>query len=112
MPTTQVEERRPVGVALDVPELRLPLSTDGPAAMPELCEGGGSSPFAFRFLVPVSATGGILPADVVYDEDTQTGTYEGLPPGVFMTKNPPKTYGPTQPSGQMDAPDDPGPSDD
>lgn len=29
-----------------------------------------------------------------------------------MTKNPPKTYGPTEPTGQMDAPDDPGPSDD
>ncbi|WPB93121.1 hypothetical protein [Streptomyces malaysiensis] len=112
MPTTQIEERRPVGVALDVPELRLPLSTDGPTAVPELREGDGSSPFAFRFLVPVPATGGILPSDVGYDEDRQTGTYEGLPPGVYMTKNPPKTYGPTQPSGQMDAPDDPGPSDD
>lgn len=111
MPTT-IEERRPVGIALDVPELRLPLSTDGAAVLPELSEGNGPSPFAFRFLVSVPATGGILPADVEYDEDTQTGTYEGLPPGVYMTKNPPKTYGPTQPSGQMDAPDDPGPSDD
>ncbi|WP_439678294.1 hypothetical protein [Embleya sp. MST-111070] len=69
-------------------------------------------PFAFRFLVPVTGTGGILPADLSYDEDTQTGIYEDLPPGVYMTKNPPKTYGPTLPSGQMDAPDDPGPSDD
>lgn len=112
MSTTQLEERRPVGVALDVPELRLPLSIDGAARLPELSEGDGPGPFAFNFLVPAPATGGIMPADVEYDEDTQTGTYEGLPPGVYMTKNPPKTYGPTEPSGQMDAPDDPGPSDD
>ncbi|GGO55294.1 hypothetical protein [Streptomyces lasiicapitis] len=112
MPTTQVEGRRPAGLALDVPELRFPLSTDGAATMPELSGAAGPMPFAFRFLVPVSATGGIMPSDVEYDEESQTGTYEGLPPGVYMTKNPPKTYGPTQPSGQMDAPDDPGPSDD
>ncbi|MHC0429946.1 hypothetical protein ACX6XY_07135 [Streptomyces sp. O3] len=112
MPTTPIEERRPTGLALDVPELRFPLSADRAATMPELSGQEGPSPFAFRFLVPVSATGGILPGDVVYDEASQTGTYEGMPPGVYMTKNPPKTYGPTQPSGQMDAPDDPGPSDD
>ncbi|WP_246234264.1 hypothetical protein [Streptomyces boluensis] len=112
MPPSQIAERRPTGVALDVPELRLPLSTDGPALLPELSEGDGPSPFAFRFLVPAPTTGGILPCDVAYDEDTQRGTYEGLPPGVYMTKNPPKTYGPTAPTGQMDAPDDPGPSDD
>ncbi|MFW6694410.1 hypothetical protein [Streptomyces sp. MAR4 CNX-425] len=112
MSTTRMEERRPAGVALDIPETRLPLSTDGAAALPQLPVGDGPSPFAFRFLVPVHTNGGILPADVAYDEDTQTGTYEGLPPGVYMTRNPPKTYGPTQPSGQMDAPDDPGPSDD
>jgi hypothetical protein len=99
-------------VALDVTELRLPLSAGGAAILLELSADDGPSPFAFRFLVPVPATGGILPADVGYDEDTQTGTYEGLPPGVHMTKNPPKTYGPTEPTGQMDAPDDPGPSDD
>ncbi|MEV0281627.1 hypothetical protein AB0I22_35295 [Streptomyces sp. NPDC050610] len=114
MPITQLEERRPTGMALDVPELRFPLSTGGAAVLPELSGdgSGGAAPFAFRFLVPTPATGGILPADVAYDEETQTGTYEGLPPGVYMTKNPPKTYGPTQPSGEMDAPDDPGPSDD
>ncbi|MFJ4688259.1 hypothetical protein [Streptomyces sp. NPDC088789] len=111
MPIT-VEGRRRAGVALDAPESRLPLSPDGAQAMPELSVGDGPSPFAFRFLVPVAATGGILPGDIVYDEDTQTGTYEGLPPGVYMTKNPPKTYGPTQPTGELDAPDDPGPSDD
>ncbi|MGG2462321.1 hypothetical protein ACO0M4_21315 [Streptomyces sp. RGM 3693] len=43
MTTTQVDERRPAGLTLDVPELRLPLSTDGPAAMPELAEGDGPS---------------------------------------------------------------------
>ncbi|MFF0625529.1 hypothetical protein [Streptomyces sp. NPDC004296] len=112
MSSTDVAERRPVGLALDVPELRLPLSTSGPATLPELAAGNGPSPFAFRFLVPATAAGGILPCDIAYDEDTQTGTYEDLPPGVYMTKNPPKTYGPTQPTGQMDAPDDPGPSDD
>lgn len=111
MPTT-VEERKSAGLALDVPELRLPLSTDGATDMPDLTYHGGMSPFAFRFLVPVSATGGILPSDVEYDEESQTGIYEDMPPGVYMTKNPPKTYGPTAPTGQMDAPDDPGPSDD
>ncbi|UUU23560.1 hypothetical protein [Streptomyces sp. DSM 40750] len=111
MPTT-VEARRTAGLALDAPELRLPLSTDGATSMPEFADREGPAPFALRFLTPVSATGGILPSDVEYDEDTQTGTYEGLPPGVYMTKNPPKTYGPTEPTGQMDAPDDPGPSDD
>jgi hypothetical protein len=112
MPTPQIEARRPAGLALDVPELRFPLSADGAAVMPELSDQEGPAPFAFRFLVPVSAAGGILPSDIEYDEDMQTGTYEGLPPGVFMTKAPPKTYGPTAPTGQMDAPDDPGPSDD
>ncbi|AIA03861.1 hypothetical protein AB0O47_18490 [Streptomyces noursei] len=112
MPSTDVAKRRSIGLALDAPELRLPLSTSGATPLPELTAGHGPSPFAFRFLVPVTASGGILPDDVVYDEDTQTGTYEDLPPGVYMTKNPPKTYGPTQPTGQMDAPDDPGPSDD
>ncbi|GAA2674960.1 hypothetical protein [Streptomyces lunalinharesii] len=112
MPRTELAERRPIGLALDAPELRLPLSTGGATPLPELLTGRGPSPFAFRFLVPVTASGGILPSDVAYDEDTQTGTYEDLPPGVYMTKNPPKTYGPTQPTGQMDAPDDPGPSDD
>ncbi|MER6306478.1 hypothetical protein ACWCXK_18955 [Streptomyces sp. NPDC001739] len=111
MPIT-VEGRRPSGLALDAPELRLPLSTDGPVSMPELSDGEGPAPFAFRFLTPVSATGGILPSKVEYDEESQTGLYESMPPGVYMTKNPPKTYGPTAPTGQMDAPDDPGPSDD
>ncbi|WP_259670280.1 hypothetical protein [Streptomyces sp. ID38640] len=109
---TKVEERRPDGRALDAPDLRLPLSTDGAASMPELSDHEGPAPFAFRFLTPVLATGGILPSDVEYDEESQTGVYENLPPGVYMTKNPPKTYGPTAPTGQMDAPDDPGPSDD
>lgn len=112
MPSTKIAERRSAGLALDVPELRLPLTTDGATALPELSEGDGPLPFAFHFLVPVPATGGILPCDVEFDEENQTGTYESLPPGVYMTKNPPKTYGPTQPSGEMDAPDDPGPSDD
>lgn len=111
MLTTHPDERQAVGLALDAPESRLPLSSAGFAAVPELSEAG-PAPFALRFLVPVSATGGILPSDVEYDEETQTGTYEGLPPGVYMTRNPPKTYGPTEPSGQLDAPDDPGPSDD
>ncbi|MFC5662288.1 hypothetical protein ACFP3U_04755 [Kitasatospora misakiensis] len=74
--------------------------------------GGPTSPFAFRFLSPVGGAGGVLPADLVYDHVTQTCTYAGMPPGVYMTKAPPKTYGPTQPSGEMDAPDDPGSSDD
>lgn len=70
MPSTRIDRRRPLGLALDVPELRLPLSAEGAAALPELSAGDGPSPFAFRFLVPVPATGGVLPADVGYDEDT------------------------------------------
>lgn len=97
---------------LDAPEARLPLGTDGPAFMAELAPVHGPVPFTFRFLVSVTATGGILPSDIRYDDETQTGVYEGMPPGVYMTKNPPKTYGPTAPTGQMDSPDDPGPSDD
>ncbi|MBW1603105.1 hypothetical protein JJV70_13520 [Streptomyces sp. JJ66] len=84
----------------------------GIPVLPDLTDFRGPAPLAFQFLTTVTESGGILPSDIDYNEDTQTGTYEGLPPGVFMTKNPPKTYGPTQPSGQMDAPDDPGPSDD
>lgn len=112
MTSTQARERRPVGLALDAPELRLPLSTDGAAVFPELDTLDGPAPFAFRYLVPVQGSGGILPGDVDYDEEAQTGIYEDMPPGIYMTKNPPKTYGPTAPTGQMDAPDDPGPSDD
>ncbi|WP_241746020.1 hypothetical protein [Streptomyces lydicus] len=112
MSLTEVDQRRPTGLALDVPELRFPLSSEGATTMPELSGHEGPSPFALRFLVPVSATGGILPSDLSYDEDSQTGVYEDMPPGVYMTKNPPKTYGPTAPTGQLDAPDDPGPSDD
>src|SRR4051794_35138469 len=37
MPIT-VEGRRPAGLALDAPELRLPLSTDGAASTPELSD--------------------------------------------------------------------------
>ncbi|WP_328954238.1 hypothetical protein [Kitasatospora purpeofusca] len=83
------------------------------AALPVLDElAGPTIPFAFRFLSPVTGAGGILASDLGYDEETQTCTYAGLPPGVYMTSNPPKTYGPTQPTGQMDAPDDPGSSND
>lgn len=109
---TTVEERQPVRRVLDAPESRLPLNAGGAAPVPELSDHQGPAPFAFRFLTPVAATGGILPSDVAYDEESQTGVYEEMPPGVYMTKNPPKTYGPTAPTGQMDAPDDPGPSDD
>ncbi|MER8099630.1 hypothetical protein [Kitasatospora sp. NPDC094016] len=105
---------RPRGVPVfDRAESRLPMGTAGATPLPELeGERGPESPFAFRFLVPVTGAGGTLSADIDYDDDTQTCTYEGLPPGVYMTSTPPKTYGPTQPTGQMDAPDDPGSSDD
>ncbi|WP_331769019.1 hypothetical protein OG948_34760 (plasmid) [Embleya sp. NBC_00888] len=112
MADTEAREHQTVGLALDAPESRLPVNPSGAEPLPDLTDRQGPVPFAFRFLVPVTGTGGILPADVGYDEDAQTGVYEDLPPGVYMTKNPPKTYGPTQPSGQMDAPDDPGTSDD
>ncbi|MEV7774429.1 hypothetical protein [Kitasatospora sp. NPDC086791] len=109
MPTATVE--LPV---FDRPESRLPLGTAGPTPMPELgkVQGPGSAPFAFRFLSPVTGAGGILPANIEYDPESQTCTYEGMPPGVYMTSTPPKIYGPTQPTGQMDAPDDPGSSND
>ncbi|WP_405360837.1 hypothetical protein OG535_21135 [Kitasatospora sp. NBC_00085] len=101
------------GHAFDRPESRLPLSTAGATPLPALDDQlGPANPFAFRFLVPVTGAGGVLPADLAYDEDSQTCTYEGLPPGVYLTSAPPKTFGPTQPSGQMDAPDDPGSSND
>jgi putative ATP-grasp target RiPP len=107
--------RTSVGLALDAPESRFPLNPSGAEPLPDLSEvriDSGMAPFAFRFLVPVVGTGGIRPEDISYDHESQTGVYEDLPPGVYMTSNPPKTYGPTQPSGQMDAPDDPGSSDD
>ncbi|PYC74537.1 hypothetical protein C7C46_24140 [Streptomyces tateyamensis] len=96
----------------DRPESRLPLAVAGPTPMPALDNMQGPTPFAFRFLRPVTGAGGILPADIKYDPESQTCTYEGMPPGVYMTSTPPKTYGPTQPTGQMDAPDDPGSSND
>lgn len=112
--TAMIEELHDVGpgTALDRPESRMPLNPSGVAPLPDLTGLAGPLPLAFRFLAPVRGSGGILPRDLGYDEESQTGTYEGLPPGVYMTKNPPKTFGPTQPSGQMDAPDDPGSSDD
>ncbi|MFE6049659.1 hypothetical protein ACFQ6N_02780 [Kitasatospora sp. NPDC056446] len=105
---------RPGGVPVfDRVESRLPLGVGGATPMPVLDgECGPGSLFAFRFLAPVTGAGGILPADIGYDDETQTCTYEGLPPGVYMTSSPPKTFGPTEPSGQMDAPDDPGSSND
>ncbi|MEV7357262.1 hypothetical protein [Kitasatospora sp. NPDC091276] len=112
MSTIVMSRARGVPV-FDRAESRLPMGTAGATPLPELDgERGPESPFAFRFLVPVTGAGGILSADIDYDDDTQTCTYEGLPPGVYMTSTPPKTYGPTQPTGQMDAPDDPGSSDD
>ncbi|GAA4689478.1 hypothetical protein GCM10023347_51740 [Streptomyces chumphonensis] len=112
MDTATLEDQAGPGLALDRPESRFALDRGTAAALPDLTDHTGPAPLAFRFLTTVTESGGVLPCDIEYDEETQTGTYEGLPPGVFMTKNPPKTYGPTQPSGQMDAPDDPGPSDD
>ncbi|MDT0323041.1 putative ATP-grasp-modified RiPP [Streptomyces millisiae] len=98
------------------PESRFPLEPDTAVAVPDLNSPGGPAPFAFRFLTPVTSTGGVLPADIRYDEATQTGTYDDLPPGVFMTKNPPMTYFTTEATDttpeQTDARDDPGPSDD
>ncbi|MBB1254161.1 hypothetical protein H3146_12390 [Streptomyces sp. OF3] len=106
------EKQHGVGLELDRPERRFALDRGAAPHLPDLTDLHGPAPLAFRLLTEVTASGGILPCDISYDEDTQTCAYEGLPPGVFMTKNPPKTYGPTQPTGQMDAPDDPGPSDD
>lgn len=97
---------------LEQPESRLPLEKATVPMLPELSDRSGPAPLSFRLLTTVVNSGGILPSDINYDEEAQTGIYHGLPPGVFMTKNPPKTYEPTQPTGQMDAPDDPGPSDD
>ncbi|MFD7668115.1 hypothetical protein [Streptomyces sp. NPDC059788] len=102
----------PTPLDLDDADRRLPLEAGTAVSMPELSRIRGARPLALRLLVATTGDGGVLPEDVGYDEESQTGVYEGLPPGVYMTKNPPKTYGPTAPSGQLDAPDDPGPSDD
>ncbi len=111
--TTECEpERRSRPLGLDDPDSRLLLEAGAPPRMPDMQGLRGARPLALRLLAETSGDGGILPGDIGYDEESQTGVYEGLPPGVYMTKNPPKTYGPTQPSGQLDAPDDPGPSDD
>ncbi|MDH6577648.1 hypothetical protein [Kitasatospora sp. MAP5-34] len=112
MPTTTMDRKTPHDLVFDRPESRLPLSTAGPTPLPELDDLQGPAPFAFRFLSPVTGADGILPADIGYNEDSQTCTYEGLPSGVYMTSAPPKTYGPTAPTGEMDAPDDPGSSND
>lgn len=112
MSATILDEGAGSGLALDRPEDRFPLDRGTAPDLPDLTGHRGPAPLAFRFLAVVSGLGGVLPEDITYDEETQTGVYQGLPPGVFMTKNPPKTYGPTQPTGELDAPDDPGPSDD
>lgn len=105
-------ERTGTGLALDRPEDRFPLDRGTAPDLPDLTGLRGPAPLAFRFLTATTGSGGVLPQDIAYDEETQTGVYQGLPPGVFMTRNPPKTFGPTEPTGEMDAPDDPGPSDD
>ncbi|MDG9706362.1 hypothetical protein [Streptomyces sp. DH37] len=113
MTTTALSgERAGTGLALDRPEDRFPLDRGTAPDLPDLTGHRGPAPLAFRFLTATAGSGGVLPEDIAYDEETQTGVYQGLPPGVFMTRNPPKTYGPTEPTGELDAPDDPGPSDD
>ncbi|MBH1935853.1 hypothetical protein I5Q34_16525 [Streptomyces sp. AV19] len=98
---------------LDRSDNRVPLSRGNqPADLPELGGIGGPRPFAFSCLTRAKGHGGILPSAIGYDPETQTGTYDDLPPGVYMTKYPPKTYETTQPSGLLDANDDPGSSDD
>ncbi|MFF5563894.1 hypothetical protein ACFY7Z_17610 [Streptomyces sp. NPDC012623] len=99
------------------PESRFPLEQDTSQVLPDLSGTGGPAPFAFRFLtITVIGSGGVLPDDIEYDEETQTSTYGDLPPGVFMTKNPPMTYYTTEATAstpeRTDAKDDPGASDD
>jgi hypothetical protein len=116
MPVASLPQESSNGVDLYRPESRFPLEPDTTTAAPELGGPCGPVPLAFRFLTPVAGSGGVLPADVQYDEETQTCTYDDLPPGVFMTKNPPMTYYTTEATEtspeQTDAKDDPGPSDD
>ncbi|MFD7508552.1 hypothetical protein ACFV5N_04275 [Streptomyces sp. NPDC059853] len=101
---------------LDRPEARFPLQAGAAPAVREPGSAAGPKPFACRFFTEVAATGGVLPSRISYDEQTQTSTYDSLPPGVFMTKNPPMTYYTTEATDtnpeQLDAKDDPGPSDD
>jgi hypothetical protein len=103
-------------VPLLMPENRLPLAPDTALELVDPTATGGVAPFAFRFLTPVTGSGGVLPNDIDYDDETQTSTYDSLPPGIFMTKNPPMTYFTTEADEetpeQTDAKDDPGPSDD
>ncbi|MGP4109785.1 hypothetical protein ACTWP5_02560 [Streptomyces sp. 4N509B] len=104
------------GVDLYRPESRFPLEQETVTIAPEVRECDGPAPFAFRYLTPVTTSGGVLPEVVEYDEETQTSSYDDLPPGVFMTKNPPMTYFTTEATEsspeRTDAKDDPGPSDD
>lgn len=64
----------------------------------------------------MSRSGGVLPTEIRYDEETHTSTCDNLPPGVFMTKNPPMTYYTTEATEttpeRTDVKDDPGTSDD
>ncbi|MFE4368173.1 hypothetical protein ACFRMN_07995 [Streptomyces sp. NPDC056835] len=116
MPTETLTEHAGVDAPWHRPEGRFPLDQDTPQVLPDLTGFGGAAPFAFRFLTSVSGSGGVLPSDIEYDEETQTSTYDDLPPGIFMTKNPPMTYYTTEATAttpeQTDAKDDPGPSDD
>ncbi len=64
MADTGAREQSTVGWALDAPEPRLPVNPSGAEPLPDLTDWAAPVPFAFRFLVPVTGTGGILPADV------------------------------------------------
>lgn len=116
MPTATHEKRTTSGQVLDRPEARFPLEKGEASPFSDLTDNRGPAPFAFRYLTPVTGSGGVLPSNIEYDEDSQTCTYDDLPPGVFMTKNPPITYYTTQATAttpeQTDAKDDPGASDD
>ncbi|MFE1960825.1 hypothetical protein [Streptomyces sp. NPDC059479] len=116
MPTGTLAEHTEAAVPLLRQESRFPLAEEVTVIAPDLTGDHGPVPFAFRFLCPVRSSGGVLAGDVEYDEETQTSTYDHLPPGVFMTKNPPMTYYTTQATAttpeRTDAKDDPGPSDD
>lgn len=116
MPTATHDGRSSTGLALDRTEARFPLDQSEAPPFPDLTDDRGPVPFAFRYLTPVTGSGGILPSNVEYDEESQTCTYDNLPPGVFMTKNPPMTYYTTEATAatpeRTDAKDDPGSSDD
>ncbi|WP_235619396.1 hypothetical protein [Embleya scabrispora] len=81
MDGTKAREQRTVGLALDAPELGLPVNPSGAEPLPDLSDHEGPVPFAFRFLAPVTGTGGILLTDVGYERTRRRACTKASRPG-------------------------------